>query len=203
MITIIDAPQLSDEWFAARIGSIGGSSISAVVAKGKGKMRKNLLYRLAGEILSGQKYEGYSNDHMERGIQQEADARDMYEFVSGNHVYQTGLIKASEHKHESPDGLVGDDGKIEIKCTIPSVHIGTIISDKVPSEYVKQIQWGLHICKRKWCDFVSYSPTVISKPIWIKRVERDEDLIAELNDGADQFIRELREIVRKIKPDAF
>ena len=90
---IIDCPQLSDEWMKHRIGSIGGSSISSVMAGGQGKTRKKLLYQLAGEILSGEKYEGYSNHHMERGIIQEADARTLYEFMTGNEVEQVGLIK--------------------------------------------------------------------------------------------------------------
>ena len=196
---ILDYAQGSDEWFEARIGSIGGSSIADVVAGGKGIVRSKLMYRLAGEILSGVKYEGYTNPHMERGVEQEAEARDMYSFITGNDVEQIGLIKLTDYKHESPDGLVGDDGKIEIKCTIPSVHIETIISDKAPSAYRKQMQWGVYISERKWCDFVSYSPLVAVKPIWIKRVERDEDLIKELDEGADKFIQEMLEIVKKIR----
>ena len=91
---ILTCEQGSDEWFAARIGSIGGSSIASCVAKGEGKTRKNLLYRLAGEILSNEKYDSYSNAHMERGIEQEPEARNMYEFIAGKEVTQVGLIKA-------------------------------------------------------------------------------------------------------------
>ena len=108
-------------------------------------------------------------------------------------------MDSSNHKHYSPDGLVDDDGLIEIKCTIPSVHIETCILGKVPAQYHKQIQWGLHICQRQWCDFVSYSPTVKARPIWIKRVKRDEKLIAELDAGADAFIKELQDVVSKIR----
>jgi len=196
---ILNCDQLSEEWFKARIGSIGGSSISSVVAGGQGKTRKSLLYRLAGEILSGQKHEGYKNEHMERGIDQESDARKMYELITGSEVETVGLVKLSDHKHYSPDGSVKDDGIIEIKCTIPSVHIETIMADRIPPEYVKQIQWGLFICERKWCDFISYSPLVIDRPIWIKRMERDEKAIQELNNGADKFIGEMLNIVKKIK----
>ena len=105
----------------------------------------------------------------------------------------------SNHKHYSPDGLVNHDGMIEIKSVIPSVHVETILSDNVPAAYRKQIQWGLHICERKWCDFVSYSPLITDKPIWIKRVYRDEKLIKELDEGADKFIEEMLELVEKIK----
>jgi hypothetical protein len=105
----------------------------------------------------------------------------------------------SSHKHYSPDGLVGDDGMIEIKSVIPSVQCETILSGKVPAAYRKQIQWGLHICQRKWCDFVSYSPLITDHPLFIVRVERDEKLIAELAEGADKFIDEMLELVEKIK----
>ena len=90
---VFDCEQGSTEWFEARLGSIGGSSISSVVAGGQGKMRKSLMYRLAGEILSGEKYESYSNSHMERGLEQESDARDYYEFITGNEVTQVGLCR--------------------------------------------------------------------------------------------------------------
>jgi len=198
---IFKMQQGDDDWFAERIGSIGGSSIASVVAKGEGKTRKNLMYRLAGEILSDVKYEGYKNEHMDRGIEQESDARKRYELVTGNEVVQVGLIKLTDHKHESPDGLVGNDGKIEIKCVIPSVQVETIISDRVPAAYRKQIQWGLFICERQWCDFVSYSPLVTPRPMWIRRVHRDEKLIKELDEGADKFIKEMLEILAIIKED--
>ena len=199
MEIIKECEQGSDEWFALRIGSIGGSSISSVVAGGKGKTRATLLYRLAGEILSGEKYEGYSNDHMLRGIEQEADARSLYEFMTDSQVDQVALVKGNEGEHYSPDGLVNTDGFIEIKSTIPSVHIETIITEKIPGAYYKQVQWGLHICDRQYCDFISYSPTVTDKPIWIKRVERDVKVMGDLIYGAHKFKIELTEIVKKIK----
>lgn len=196
---IIECNQLDEAWFKARIGSIGGSAISSVVAKGKGKMRKDLLYRLAGEILSGQKYEGYSNHHMDRGVEEESAARELYSFVTDNEVRQVGLVRDSDHKHYSPDGLIEPDGILEIKSAIPSIHIERIVTDKIELNYERQIAWGLHICNRKWCDFVSYSPLVSTKPIWIKRIVRGEHLIKELNDEADKFLLELAQLVRKIR----
>ena len=93
MIIIDDIEQGSPEWFSQRLGSIGGSSIASVVAGGQGKMRKQLMYRLIGEILSGVNYEGYHNADMQRGIEQESDARNMYEFVTDNEVKEVGLVK--------------------------------------------------------------------------------------------------------------
>ena len=196
---IINCEQGSDEWFRARIGSIGGSSIASVVAGGQGKMRKSLLYRLAGEILSGVKYEGYRNADMDRGLEQEADARNVYAMEREVEVQQVGLVRETEFYHYSPDGLIGEDGLIEIKSTIPSVHIETIDTGKIDGGYLKQIAWGLHICRRSYCDFISWSPLVLDYSIWIKRVERDEKLIKDLNEGANKFIDELKSLVLRIK----
>jgi putative phage-type endonuclease len=199
MMEILNCEQLSDEWMQARIGSIGGSSIASVVAGGQGTMRKNLLYRLVGELLSGVKYEAYSNKHMERGIEQEPDARNMYEFVTGNEVTQVGLVKASPYKHYSPDGLVDKDGMIESKAAIPSVQVERILNGTIEGNYKKQMQWGLWICERQWCDFVSYSPLVAAKPIWIKRIQREETIMKEMNMAADKFIGEMLNLIKKIK----
>ena len=199
MEIITDIEQRDPEWFKLRIGSIGGSSISSVVAGGKGKMRKNLMYRLAGEILSGEKYEGYSNSHMQRGVDQEDDSLAVYEAVTGNEIYQPAIVKASKYKHYSPDSLCDPNGIVESKSAIPSIHVERIATEKIEGNYYKQIQWGLHICQRKWCDFVSYSPLVIDMPIWIKRYLRDERLIKELDEAADEFLKEMTLIVGKIR----
>lgn len=196
---IIDCKQLSQEWFEHCLGSIGGSSISSVMAKGKGKMRKNLLYRLAGEILSGIPYESYSNYHMERGVELEKDAVDNYFAVTGNEVESVGLVRESEHKHYSPDSWINPNGILEIKCPIPSVHIEVVLQNKIPPEYRKQCQWGLFICQCDYVDFVSYSPNVYEKPIWIIRSGRDEELIKEMNAECDKFISELEDLVKKIR----
>lgn len=198
MEIIRDIEQGSPEWFSHRLGSIGGSSIASVVAGGKGKTRSALLYRLAGEILSGEKYEGYTNHHMERGLELEAEARALYEFQTDNTVEQVALVKMSDHIHYSPDGLIDPDGLLEIKCTIPSVHVETIYTDKIDGKYIKQMQWGMFVCKRKWCDFVSYSPSVKAKPIFIKRVKFDSDMASELWAGAQNFIDEMEQIIKRV-----
>ena len=200
---ILTVEQGTPEWFEARIGSIGGSSISSVCAKGTGKMRSNLLYRLAGEILSGEKYIGYKNDYMDYGTEMEPEARFCYGVKNNVDVFEIGLVRLDQYKHFSPDGLVGDDGIIEIKCVIPSVHVATICSDKIPSEYRKQVQWGLFITDRKWVDFISYCPKIVDMPLFIKRTGRDEKLIKEMNIEADKFICDLQEIVAKISSVPF
>lgn len=203
---IIQVDQGTPEWFSERLGSIGGSSIAAVCAKGKknkdgsygkAKTRQDLLYRLAGEILSGQAYQGYKSKYMDRGNELEPEARDRYIVATGNPVEQVGLIRRAPFKHHSPDGLVDADGMIEIKCVIPSVHVKTIIEDRVPLEYVKQIQWGL-ACDRQWCDFVSFCPEIVSRPLFIKRMLRDDKLITEIDREADLFLKDLNKIVKEV-----
>jgi len=189
----------SDVWKKLRIGSIGGASISSVVSGGAGKMRKTLLYRLAGEILSGQSYDSYQNEHMLKGQFQESDARNVYAMEREVEVYQIGITKEGEFKHYSEDGFVENNGIIEIKSQIQSVHIETIDTGKIDTSYYRQINWGLFITARNYCDFISWSPLVVDYPIWIKRFERDEKLIKDLNDGADKFIDELKSLVLKIK----
>ena len=196
---IINYPQRSIEWYERRLGSIGGSSIASVCSKGQGKMRKNLMYRLAGEILSGQSYDGYKNYHMDRGIEEEADAINTYIAVTGNEIESVGLVKESKHKHCSPDGWINPNGILEVKCVIPSVHCEIIYQNEIPSEYRKQCQWGLFICQCDYVDFVSYSPFVLEKPIWIIRRGRDEELIKEMDEEADKFISELDDLIKRIK----
>jgi putative phage-type endonuclease len=200
MEIIKDWEQLSPEWFAVHVGRLGGSTIKDACAKGQGKSRANLLYRKAGEILSGEAYEGYFNENMQRGIDLEPEARRLYELVRGVDVEQVAVVLSDDpHKLCSPDGLVGDSGIIEIKCVIPSVHIETIDKDRIPAQYRKQIQWGLSICQRDWCDFISYCPKIVGKSIFIKRTQRDEKLIKELHEGANAFIEDMVKLVERIK----
>lgn len=190
--------QGSDEWFKARLGSIGGSSIAAAVAGGTGATRQTLMYKLAGQILSGVWEDGYKSEAMIQGTVREPEARTLYELIQGVEVEQVGLVKDHQHKHVSPDGLVGHNGMIEIKSPqIPS-HIATLDKQAVPSQYVKQIHWGLQRAEREWVDYTSYCPEITSKPIFIKRYYRDEKLIKKLEEGADQFIVEMLELVERV-----
>lgn len=198
MEIIKNIDQGDDAWFKLRIGSLGGSSIGKATAKGAGKTRNSLMYQMVGEILSGQKHEGYHNHHMERGNELEDEARRAYMQETYSVVEQVAMFKYSDHTHFSPDGYMPDQGGIiEIKCVIPSVHVETIISGKVPSAYRKQVYWGM-AGGCEFCDFVSYSPTVKPRPIWIKRVHRDDKIISGLKDGADQFIEEMLAMVERI-----
>ena len=196
-----DMEQGSPEWYEARLGSIGGSSIAAVCAKGKGKMRMNLMFQLAGELLSGQKAENYTNKYMERGLEFEPQARDLYAETTGHEVRQVGLIQRRPFVHYSPDGIVVYGkwrGLLEIKTNIPSVFCRTVASDEVPPEYIKQIQWGL-ACGYDWCDYVAYCPEIRIRPYWVKRVHRDDKLIEEMDREADSFLADMLKIIKTVR----
>ena len=199
MEIITEIPQGSDDWFQLRIGSIGGSSISSAVAKGEGKVRLGLMYDMVGEMLSGQKKESYKSKPMEDGLTFEDDARTLYSFMTDSGVHQIAMFRDGQHKHYSPDGCVGDDGLIEIKTVIPSTFVEFKATGTIPTDYKRQMHWGLHISGRKWCDYVIYSPAIKEiSAIEITRIWRDPKEIYVLNDGADMFIEEMLTLYTKI-----
>jgi putative phage-type endonuclease len=188
------------EWHKARIGSIGGSSIGKAVAKGEGKVRKQLLYDMVGEILSGEKKDGYRNSYMEEGLKYEDEARSLYAFQAGVEVAQIAMFRDGPHKHSSPDGVIGTDGMIEIKTVIPSVFVEAKLTGKITTQYRKQMLWGLRRSGRSWVDYAVYCPYVKDiDPLLIIRLERDEKEIAELENGADEFISEMLEMVERMR----
>ena len=199
---MIQGAQGTELWFEKRIGSIGGSSISKVVAKSKElKQRTKLLYDLAGEIISGVKTESYSNKHMENGNLYEDDARQYYSLVNGIEIEQIALLRDHPHKHYSPDGLIGKDGLIEIKNLIPSIFIEHFETKSIPTAYRRQIQWGLKRSEREWCDYVVYCKLFEGKcnPMLSTRIYRDETEIDFLEKECDFFIDEMLSLVDKIK----
>jgi len=197
MEIIKDIEQNSEEWFQLRLGSIGGSSIAKAVAKGQGKSRKDLLYKLAGEILTGVPAPSFKFQHADRGHEHEDDARGAYEFNHGVVVEQVSMIKNGHRKHCSPDGLVGDDGMVEIKTRIPSVFIEAMESGKIPTSDKRQMQWSLSRSERRYCDYVQYCPEMKKNKLLVIRIARDEKLIKELEEGADSFLHDLDSLVAK------
>lgn len=200
MEIITSFAQGDPEWHKARIGSIGGSSISKAVAKGEGKVRKQLLYDMVGEILSGEKKDGYRNSYMEEGLKYEDEARSLYAFRYDVAVEQIAMFRDGPHKHASPDGCVGADGMIEIKTVIPSVYVEAKLTGKIPTQYRKQIMWGLKRAVRFWCDYIVYCPYVKDiDPLLVIRLQRDEKEIIELEVGADEFIAEMLSMVARMR----
>lgn len=198
-VEIIDVPQGEPAWFDARKGLPTASVFAKVLARGKdggaSVGRRDLMLKLAGEILTGEPApEGYRNADMDRGKEQEAEARALYQFTY-EPVTPVGFIK-NGRKGASPDSLIGDKGGLEIKCAIPSVQIERLLSGKLPSEHVAQVQGGLWVSEREFWDFVSYCPKL---PLFVLRVYRDEEYIARLASAVDAFNSELDSIVQSIR----
>lgn len=200
MLQILDFPQGGPEWFAARLGLPTASSFSKVLAGGEGKTRKAYMLQLAAEILTGQSVEGFSSAAMEHGKEHEAGARAAYELMNDCTVDLVGLCK-NYGAGASPDGLVGDRGLIEIKCPNTTTHRETLLSGRVPTGHIPQIQGQLWITERDWCDFVSYDPRIKSaSQYFCKRVMRDETYITnKLAPAVALFLADLEKLINQVE----
>jgi len=148
--------QRSEEWFAARCGSVGGSEIADVLAKtktGYSASRKNLMAKKITERLTGIPSKSFTTAAMQFGIDHEDEARAAYEFLSGDVVVETGLHRHPRIKgtHSSPDGLIGDDGVVEIKVPNTAQHIELLLTGKIEQRYLYQCQWHLACTGREYC----------------------------------------------------
>lgn len=202
MVEIIDVQQNTPEWHQARLGLPTASKFSTVLAKGKtagavSLTRRSYLYELAGEIITGERVEGYKNDHMERGHAMEGEARNTYAFMNDVQPVQVGFVRNGKAGC-SPDGLVGDDGGCEIKSKLPALLIEAHLrSDgSIPPEHVAQVQGSLWVCEREWWDFVAYWRRM---PILVRRVYRDEAYIKNLASEVDRFNDELAQLVHTMR----
>jgi len=199
-----DIEQLSPEWFAQRCGKATASRISDIVAKtktGYSTSRTNYMAQLVVERMTNQVAESYTNAAMEWGIENEAFARAAYEAKSGNMVDQVGSIDnpSVPMSSASPDGLIGNDGCLEIKCPNTATHIDTILGEPIAKKYYDQMQWQMRCANRDWCDFVSYDPRMPSHlQLFIKRVERNILYIAQLEMEVIQFLSEVDDKVKKL-----
>lgn len=184
--------QGSPEWFSARRGNVGASSVYKVMAKGQGKTRKQYMTDLLIERLGGQ-VESFSSASIERGNEMEPLARSAYEVETDSIVAECGFIMHPELDRfgASPDGLVGDDGLIEIKCPNTSTHIDFIRSLKPSGQYIWQMQAQMACTGRKWCDFVSYDDRLPGLEFQKVRVLRDDEKIKQMLTEINVFLHEL------------
>ena len=190
-----DLDQNTDEWRALRAGIVTASELKSVIAKGEGKVRKAYMLRLAGERLTGVPADTYENNHMIRGREIEAEARELYCFTHEIEVKRVGFIRNGD-VGVSPDGLIGDDGLAEIKSKLPHLQIECLLRDDLPPEHRAQVQGAMWIAEREWLDFVSYWPAL---PLCVRRQYRDETYIQMLSDEVARFNDELAQVVEKIR----
>lgn len=197
--------QRTESWYAIRAGKVTASRVAEVVAKtktGYSASRANYMAQLVCERLTGQQSEGYSNAAMQWGTETEPLARSAYEMKADVFVKEEGFVvhPTIEMSGASPDGLVGDEGLIEIKCPNTATHIENLLSNKAPANYVIQMQWQMACTGRKWCDFVSFDPRMPDDlKIMIVRVERDDEHIATLESEVIKFLGEVEEKVNQLK----
>lgn len=197
--------QRTEEWFAARLGKVTASRVADVIAQtktGYSSSRKNYMTELICERLTGTKSEGYSNAAMQRGTELEPIARSIYEMQFDLTVNEIGFVDHPEIKMTgaSPDGLVGSDGLIEIKCPNPATHLETLMTKDAPRKYIPQIQWQLACTGRDWCDFVSYAPEFPDNmKLFVCRVPRDSGYIHGLELEIKAFLKELDLTLNEIR----
>lgn len=196
---IIDCEQGSPDWFAARMGIPTSSEFKTIVGVKKDARdkvtRQIYMRKLAGELLTGQPMENWSNDHMERGREMEAQARDLYAFTYDCEPEVVGFIRNGQTGC-SPDSLISNNGGLEIKSALAHIQIDRLERDELPSEHRLQVHGNIWLAEREWWDFASYCPRL---PLFVKRVYRDETIIKELSVAIDQFNAELAELVARIK----
>jgi putative phage-type endonuclease len=196
--------QGTPEWFAQRLGKVTASRIADIMAKtktGVSASRGNYLAQLVAERLTGQSADTFKSGAMQHGTETEPQARMVYEAETGQIVMEVAMINhpTIEMSGASPDGLVGTDGLVEIKCPNTSTHIASLMADKAPSGYIPQMQWQMACTGRAWCDFVSFDPRMPEDmQLLIKRVPRDEALIAEYEAEVIKFLAEVQETVDKL-----
>jgi putative phage-type endonuclease len=200
--------QRTQEWFNQRLGKVTASAISNVIAKtktGVSASRESYSTQLTLERLTGKQAEFYTNSAMEWGTATEPQARQHYELYRNVFVDEVGFIThpTIEMSGASPDGFVGDEGLVEIKCPESKTQMETLLSQKVPTKYMPQMQWQMACTGRKWCDFVSFDPRMPKNlQIFVQRVERNDVYIKMLEEEVRVFLEEIDnkvEILRNIK----
>ncbi len=202
MIQVHECEQRSPEWFALRAGIPTSSEFATVMAKGRGgggsKTRRTYMLKLAGEVLTGEPMENYSNHHMDRGQVMEAEARHCYAFMKDADPMPVGFIRNGD-KGASPDALVDGSGLLEIKTQLPHLLIDLILKDDFPPEHKAQCQGQLWVAEREWLDLAVYWPRL---PLFVKRTGRDEPYIKDMAAEVVTFNDEMAGVVENIRARA-
>jgi putative phage-type endonuclease len=198
--------QGTDAWHEIRCGKVTASRVADIVAKtktGHSASRTNYMAQLVCERLTKTQAESFTNAAMEHGITQEPFARAAYEAAQGVMVEEVGFVRhpTIEWAGASPDGLVGGEGEglVEIKCPNTLTMIETLLSQKVPGKYFAQMQFQMACTGRKWCDYVVFDPRMPAKAqLFVKRVDRDDTYIAEIEAEIVKFLAEVQSQVNQL-----
>lgn len=189
--------QGSQEWRAARLGRVTASRVADAVARTKtswGASRANYMAELIAERLTGEPAATYQNAAMAWGTEHEAEAIAAYSFRHDAEVEAVGFIPhpSISMTGASPDGLVGADGLVEVKCPQTATHIDTLLGDPIDRKYLLQMHWQMACTGRAWCDFLSFDPRLPeSMRLFVQRVPRDQTMIVSLERDIAEFLDEL------------
>jgi putative phage-type endonuclease len=198
--------QRTPEWFAQRCGKVTASRVADVCGKtktGYSSTRASYMAELLAERLTGTPTQKFQSPAMMWGTEYEDEARSEYEMRSGNLVEAIGFVPhpSLQWAGASPDGLVGKEGLIEIKCPNTGTHIATLEENEIPAKYVFQIFWQMECigADRKWCDFISYDPRLPENlRLFVKRIDRDDDRITEIRNEVIKFLDEIETKITKL-----
>lgn len=200
---IINCDQNSPEWLAARRGIPTASQFATIMASGRGggesKTRRTYMLKLAGEVITGDPMDSFSNVHTERGHEMEPEARNFYAFKHDVEPELVGFIRNENGKGAygaSPDSLVGANGLLEIKTKLPHLLLDVLLRGDFPADHKAQCQGQLWVAEREWIDLTCYWPKM---PTHIVRAYRDEEYIKQIAAAVDQFNDELAEIVARFQ----
>lgn len=201
----METKQGTEEWFASRLGKVTASKVFDVMSQtksGYSASRKNYASQLVIERLTNTKEDMFCNSAMQWGTDTEPFAREAYEALNICEVKEVGLVDhpSIENFGASPDGLVGDDGLIEIKCPNTATHLEYLTARKIPQKYILQMQTQMVCTDRKWCDFVSFDPRLPEHlQMLVIRVDRDEALIKEIENEVVKFLDEVNTMLLKLE----
>ncbi|MEL6467072.1 MAG: lambda exonuclease family protein [Pseudomonadota bacterium] len=183
--------QRSQEWFDARLGRVTASRISDVMMKPDAAGYQNYLAQLVCERLSGNSADtGFVSAAMQHGIDTEPQAQAVYELTTGNQVEEVAFVQhPTLMAGASPDGLIGADGGLELKCPQPAEHIRMLTGGAIKRQYLLQMQWGMECTKREWWDFATFCPTLPSEmQLCIRRVPFDAEAAANITQAVTTFL---------------
>lgn len=197
--------QRSAAWFAARCGKVTASRIADIMARtksGYASSRANYRAQLVCERLTECVEPSYCSPAMQHGIDTEAAAREAYRQHMLCTVEEIAFVDhpAITMAGASPDGLIGADGLVEIKCPLTATHIDTLLNVSVPDKHFKQMQFQMACAERTWCDYVSFDDRVPeAMQMFVQRVPRDDKAIAEIEAEVVSFLAEVEDTVAKLR----
>lgn len=196
--------QRSAEWFAARLGRLTASRVADMMAKtrsGWGADRGNYAWELALERLTGEPSPSFCSPAMQWGIDTEDKARAAYQIHALCNVVEVGFVEhPTLFAGASPDGLIGSDGMLEIKCPNSKTHGETLLNGTISDKYLKQMQFQMACTGRSWCDFASFDPRFPDEmQLWVRRIDRDEAMISDIEEHAAEFLAEVDATVARLR----